>query len=178
MEHHNPESSASGEPVQPEIDEMKMQMFMQTVRDNQNLSFGILAGAGAALVGGILWAMVTAVSGWQIGFMAVGIGFVVGHAIRKFGQGVDMSFGIAGGALSLLGCLLGNLLAVVMGIAKQESLQVMDLIGQIDLTIAIDLMVETFSPMDILFYGLAIYYGYKYAFRVITEEELATLAKG
>lgn len=177
MEHRDSDSTPSGEQDPPEIDDMRMQMFMQNLRDNQNLTFGMLAGAGAAFVGGLLWAVVTAVTGWQIGFMAVGIGFIVGYAIRKFGQGVDMSFGITGGVLSLAGCMLGNLLVVGVAIAEQESMEIMDVLGQIDLELAIDLMVETFSLMDILFYGLAIYYGYKNSFRPITEQELATLAK-
>lgn len=177
MEHRDSDSTPSDEPTPPEVDQMKLQIFMQSLRDNQNLSFGILGGAGAAFVGALLWALVTAVTDWQIGFMAVGIGFLVGYAIRNFGNGIDISFGITGAVLSLAGCLLGNLLVVGVAIAEQESMEIMDVLGQIDLALAIELMIETFNPMDLLFYGLAVYYGYKYSFRPITEEELATLTR-
>ncbi|MFQ5500193.1 MAG: hypothetical protein ACE5FH_11035 [Candidatus Zixiibacteriota bacterium] len=176
METHESDSAAHGQTM-PEIDQMKLQMFMQQVKDNQNLSLGVLVGAAAAVVGAAVWALVTAVTGWQIGFMAIGIGFLVGYAVRMSGKGVDSSFGIAGAILSLLGCILGNYLAVCISIAEQESIELLELLGQIDLTLAIDLMIDTFSPMDVLFYGFALYYGYKSSFYRPTEQEMATLAK-
>jgi hypothetical protein len=40
-----------------------------------------------------------------------------------------------------------------------------------------EVMMDAFSPMDLLFYGIAIYEGYKFSFRQITEEELLTPAR-
>ena len=37
----------------------------------------------------------------------------------------------------------------------------------------IEIMKETFSPIDLLFYGLAIYEGYKLSFRGLADEEIA-----
>jgi hypothetical protein len=34
-------------------------------------------------------------------------------------------------------------------------------------------MAATFSPMDLLFYGIAIYEGYKFSFRQLTDEDMA-----
>jgi len=34
---------------------------------------------------------------------------------------------------------------------------------------------RTFDPMDILFYGIAVYEGYKLSFRQVSPEELASL---
>ena len=61
-----PESNAPA----PEIDQMKMQMLMQQISDNQNLSLAVLGGSAAALVGAAVWAAVTVATNWQIGFMA------------------------------------------------------------------------------------------------------------
>jgi hypothetical protein len=36
-------------------------------------------------------------------------------------------------------------------------------------------MTETFSFMDIVFYGIAGYEGYKFSFRTFTEADIATL---
>ena len=33
-------------------------------------------------------------------------------------------------------------------------------------------MVATFSPMDLLFYGIAVYEGYKFSFRQVGPEDL------
>jgi hypothetical protein len=45
-------------------------------RSEQSLPMALLAGGGAALVGAIGWAVVTAVTHFQIGFMAVGVGLL------------------------------------------------------------------------------------------------------
>ena len=42
---------------------------------------------------------------------------------------------------------------------------------------AIDLLTYMFSPIDLLFYGIAIYEGYRFAFRQFTHVELAELAE-
>lgn len=41
--------------------------------------------------------------------------------------------------------------------------------------VELELLRATFSPIDLLFYGLALYYGYKAAFRRITPAEQANL---
>jgi hypothetical protein len=42
-------------------------------------------------------------------------------------------------------------------------------------TVAMELLVATFSPMDLLFYGIAVYEGYHLSFRQVTDQELAEL---
>ena len=46
-----------------------------------------LYGAGAALLGTIVYFAVLALSGYEIGFIAVGVGWLVGKAVRKGGYG-------------------------------------------------------------------------------------------
>jgi len=148
-----------------DIDAVRMQMAMQQLKDNQNPAFAILGGGVAAIVGAVLWAVITAVANYQIGIMAVGIGFLVGFAVRKLGQGVSAGFGVIGAAFSLAGCVLGNYLANCAMIAHQENLGVFDVLKQVDFQTAIDIMTQSFHPLDALFYGLAVYYGYKYSFK-------------
>ena len=177
METNEPESRLNAAEKASEVDQMKLQMMLQRIRDNQNLSLASLGGAAAAVVGAGLWAAVTAVTSWQIGFMAVGVGFLVGYTVRRLGQGIDTSFGVVGAALSLAGCLLGNYLAVCVMIARQENIAFFEVLSSVDFQTAIDIMAETFNVMDLLFYGLALYYGYKYSFRQLTPEEMASVAR-
>ena len=158
-----------------QIDQLKFQGFMSQARDDQNLSMGILAGIVAAVLGAVAWAIVTALTNYQIGWMAVGVGFLVGFSIRQFGKGFDSIFGISGAVLSLVGCLLGNLLTVCIVISRQESVPFVDLLTRLNPAIAIELMKVTFSPIDLLFYGIAVYEGYKLSFRRISEEEIGRL---
>lgn len=161
----------------PEIDQMKMQMLQQQIRDNQNLSLAVLGGAAAALVGAAAWAAVTVITDWQIGFMAVGIGFLVGYVVRRVGRGIDMSFGIVGAVLALAGCAFGNYFTACALISEYENVGLVEVLLAVDLNMAIEIMIETFSVMDLLFYGLATYYGYKNSFHQMTEDELRSVIK-
>ncbi|HET6277780.1 MAG TPA: hypothetical protein VFG08_03260 [Candidatus Polarisedimenticolia bacterium] len=161
-----------------QLDGTQSQYVREHLKSEQNLGLGILSGSLGAAIGAALWAVITVVTGWQTGFMAIGIGFLVGYAMRTFGRGVDMPFGIAGGALSLLGCLLGNLLSVCGFISIRENLPFLSVLSQLELSGIVDLMRETFSPMDLLFYGIAVYEGYRLSFRQMTDADLQAILKG
>ena len=137
---------------------------LQEARDDQNLSLGVVGGTAAAVVGAVIWAVITVLTGYQIGWMAVGVGFLVGYAVRLLGKGVDPVFGYAGAAIALAGCLAGNLLTVVIMAARQENREIMTLLSQLTPGLAVDIMKDTFQPMDVLFYGLAVYEAYKISF--------------
>jgi hypothetical protein len=128
---------------------------------DDNLPLALVAGLLAAAIGAALWAVITVASGWQIGWMAVGVGFLVGIAIRKLGNGSTMVFGIIGAVFALVGCVAGNLLSVVGFISQAESVPFLATLGQIDPPIAMNLLIETASPMDALFYAIAVYEGFK-----------------
>lgn len=162
---------------QPVVDEAKANMLLQRLRNNQNMGMGIVGGLGAALIGSAIWATITALTNYQIGFMAIGVGVLVGLAVRKMGQGVDVTFGIVGGVLSLLGCLFGNLLTTCVMASMEESVPLMDILGSLNISTAIEIMKYTYAPIDLLFYGLALYYGYKFSFRQLTESELKSISR-
>ncbi|MHC5010658.1 MAG: hypothetical protein ACYTG6_06850 [Planctomycetota bacterium] len=125
---------------------------------------GFLAGAVAALSGAILWATITVLTGWQIGWMAIGIGALVGVAVRAGGNGQDPAYGFMGAALALVGCMLGNLLAVCGIVADMFEVSFFTVFTEIGLAAPVEILTETFEPMDLLFYGLAVYSGYQLSF--------------
>ena len=150
------------------------QELLSNLFAQQNLPLAIVGGAVAAIVGGLAWAVVTVASGYQIGWMAIGIGFLVGMAVRTLGKGMTKTFGIAGGGLSLFGCALGNLLAVCGLVAQSADAPIVSTTLAIlsEPATAIEFMKMSFSPMDVVFYAIAIYEGYKFSFRQISDEEL------
>ena len=131
--------------------------------DDSNLALGIAGGAVAALVGAVLWATVTSLTHLQIGWMAVGVGALVGMAVRRLGRGRDPIFGVAGAVLSLLGCVAGNLLTVCVLAAHDQKVGVLEILSRLDPPSAARLLVATFSGMDLVFYALAVYEGYKFS---------------
>ena len=153
------------------LTEDEAQRAMEFFRQEQNLVMGTIYGLVAAVVGAAVWAGVTIATEYQIGWMAVGIGFLVGIAVRAGGKGIDQAFGVVGAALSLVGCALGNLFTVAWFVSQEFGVPVGEVLSGLDLETAIELMSATFQVMDLLFYGLAIYFGYRYAFRQLSVDD-------
>jgi hypothetical protein len=93
--------------------------------------------------------------------MAVGIGFLVGLSVRKFGKGSSATFGITGAVLALLGCVLGNLFAAYDFVAESEHMTMLAVMSALSPGATLQLMIDSFSGMDLLFYAIAVYEGFK-----------------
>lgn len=156
-----------------QLEPAEQALVLERLRTEQNLGGAIAGGAAAALGGAAAWALVTVFTHFQIGWMAVGVGVLVGYAVRQFGKGIDRMYGVVGAGLALLGCLAGNLLAACGMMAQQEDLSFLALVSALDMNSVGQIMTATFTPMDLLFYGIAVYEGFKLSFRKISTEELA-----
>jgi hypothetical protein len=154
------------QPQMTPVDLIDVEQQLEQFRTEQNLPFGILGAFGAAVIGAVLWATITVATEYQIGYMAIAVGFIVGFANRMLGKGVDQIFGIIGGVLALFGCVLGKFFSLVGFVAKENNSGYFDTFSLIDFGMVPSVMMEAFSPLDILFYGLAVYQGYKISFRV------------
>lgn len=136
----------------------------QPQEEKSSLVLGIIAGLLAAIIAGIVWAIITELTHFQIGWMAIGVGILVGFAVRFAGQGSSIAYGVTGAILALLGCLLGNFLAVLL-LGADETISSMELLQYFLLNPAdvFTIMKETFQPIDLLFYGFAMYEGFKFS---------------
>jgi hypothetical protein len=130
----------------------------------KHIGLAIGAGLGAALAGAVAWAIVTVVSNYELGVMAIAVGFLVGKAIVTVAPSRDATFGFVGAGCSLLGCLLGNLLSAVGFLAQASHIGYFEALGHLDMDMAVKLMTVTFSPMDLIFYAIGIYEGYRFSF--------------
>jgi len=171
------------EGLQPsEIKQRLSQDTIERLRMEQKLIPGIVSGLVVGLVGALLWAAISVLTQYQIGYMAIAIGAGVGFAIRKMGKGIDQIFGISGAVISLLSVLLGNFLSIIGFFANYTGLGYIETLSNFNYILAIseynsvfELMKASFQPMDLLFYALAIYAGYKFSFRKITEKKITEL---
>jgi hypothetical protein len=162
-----------------EIDASKLEQLINEIKSRQSLSMAILGGLIASLAAALLWALITYATKFQIGFMAIGVGFLVGYAVNYFGKGITTAFGIVGAVFSLFGCIFGNILTSIIA-ASLEARVPFSAIASAFLenpTLVGEILKETFSPIDLLFYGIAVYEGYRFSFRQITQEEIASLQK-
>ncbi len=153
----------------------EMDLKIQRLRKEESFPLAFIAGLLAAAAGAGIWAGITVLTGYQIGFMAIGVGALVALSIRAAGKGLSKKFQVLGALLSLLGCAVGNFLTVCYYIAQNESMGFIEVLTAINPASIPDLMISTFSAMDALFYGIAVYEGYRLSLRQLSEAEFKAL---
>src|SRR5690349_21230794 len=134
-----------------------------TVRENVPLV--VVVGLVAMLAGAALWALVTVLTQMELGLMAIVVGFVVGLGIQKVRKRPNKNFGILGAVLALAGCLLGNALSFVAFAAQQSGGSFIAVLMTVSPASLLSAMAQNFAAMDLLFYGIAIYEGFKFGSR-------------
>ena len=93
----------------------------------ENLPKAVLFGVLACIAGAVAWALISISTGYQMGYMAIGVGFLVGFAMRQ-GKGIRPIFGIIGAALALISCVMGDFFSIVGLVAKEYEVSFMDVL--------------------------------------------------
>lgn len=147
---------------------------MRDMLAEENFPLAILGGGTGALIGAGLWAAITVFTEVQIGWMAVGVGFLAGCGTRLLGKGVSGAFGVVGAVCALIGCLLGNLFTVCYFVAQGAETDFSEVLAVLlsDPSALLSVMAQTFSVIDLLFYGIAVYEGYRFSLRQLDESRL------
>jgi hypothetical protein len=133
------------------------------------LLLGTLGAIAGAILGAIAWGAITAATHFQIGYMAIGVGFLAGFGMRMLGGGRDRADGAIAGIVAFLGCVLGNLLTVVIDFAPHDNahrgVAELTLLLLLNPKLAWFMLSENFSIMDVVFYAIAVYAGYRTALK-------------
>lgn len=129
--------------------------------ESGNVGLALGAGLVAALIGAAIWMGITVATGMHIGYVALGIGALVGYAVRVAGKGYTPVFGVIGALLTLLGCLLGQIAAEVQLAAKEAAMGFFDVISSVGLVQIVTLVVQHTGPITYFIYAIGIYEGYK-----------------
>ena len=135
---------------------------MSNSKPNGNLALAVGAGVAAAIVGAAAWAIVTITTKYQIGWMAIGVGALVGFAISYAG-GSGIGFRLLGAFLALLGCVIGNFLSIVAVASASEHISLFEGLARVDYANVASVMWDSLWSTDILFYAIAIYEGYRFS---------------
>ena len=132
-----------------------------SARGGASLARGFVAGVAAAAVGAGLWALVTVATHRLWGLVAVAVGFVVGWSVRWAGRGSTTGFGVLGALIALGGCTLGNLLAMSVFLTQKSTMTLLQVLTHP--AVLGRLMKVSFSPIELLFYAIAMYEGYRFS---------------
>jgi hypothetical protein len=154
------------------VDENVVKQKVESLKQEQSIVGGIVGGAFGGLIGAVVWAAFTYFTKYQVGWLSVGVGFLVGYGVKLLGKGFDKSFGILGSVIAFVSLVFGNFLVSLGYLAKFLEISYLEMILTFKYSMTFQLLAETFSIMDILFYGIAIYEGYRFSFRTITKQQL------
>lgn len=171
-------SEPSGEELKDNSVNELHNAFLFELRSHQDFSYAVIGGVACAVLSATLWATVTVATEYQIGYMAIGVGLICGFGVRYFGAGIEKKFSIVGAASALLGCALGNLMTQLIFAAHQESLGYFEVISLLNFSLIASIFAESFSGMDVFFYAIAAYEGYKFGVRNISLELERAMASG
>lgn len=172
-----PPGSEIPAPPPVQIDPDQILEYREMLQARQNIHRGIAGGFVSALIGAGAWSVVTVVTEWQHAVMAIGVGMLVGLAVRKYGHGMSPPFGVAGALLALFGSLFGNVLSYGAITARDAGLPIVQFELQLltsPLAVA-RALAEWFSPMDLAFYIVALIAGYNLSFREVAESDIARM---
>jgi hypothetical protein len=125
----------------------------------------LLGATAAAIAAAALWAAIVASTHYTIGYMSIGVAFAVAYVFRYFVGTAGKTAGIAAALFALGGCVLGNFLTALVFLAPDAHATALDLFMRIPPLTALKIVKDTFQPMDLLFYVIAISAGYRYAMR-------------
>jgi len=138
------------------------------------LGLGVAAAVGAAIIGAIGWAVITSVTNYRIGFVAIGVGFLVGLAIERFGGG-DARLPVIGAVVALVGCVLGDMLADAHLVSRDLHIPLTTVLSHPHALW--DVYTAEFRFLDAVFYAIAAYEGFRFGARGVMRAKAARTAQ-
>lgn len=171
-----PGKTVSKKPVKQKASrkEPSIEVIMK-LRKYQSFLYALIGGLLITASAAVGWAFASAMTGFKGVDLALGMGLLVGVAIRFFGAGVKKIFGVLAALLTLAGSLLGYYLSQVGFLEDVQLARVMDIPGYLKMDLMFTTMRESFVPLDLLIYSLAALLAYLLAIRRISSMKMTRL---
>ena len=119
------------------------------------LGTAALAGLIAAIVGGVVWGLIVRWSQYEIGFVAWGIGFLVGTAVVMGARGMrGMPYQVVAVVLALVGIVLGKYLSFVW-------INELEILSGESWDFFMEARSDVWSLFDLLWVGLAVFTAFR-----------------
>ena len=124
----------------------------------QNPGGAIMGGFGAALVGALAWGAIALVTGGSYSIVAIGLGAMVGYAVKIFGKGVTDLYSYIAAGFAVFGCLAGKAITLA-------------LIGGRGYERLLSRFFSSLGFMDLVFWFVAIFGAWWFAKRDLSKEQ-------
>lgn len=143
----------------------------------QSFLGAVLAGAIAAILSAVIWATIAYLTDYQIGWVAIILGCLVGQSVRRFGKGSDLRFRVIGLVSSLSGIFLGNAMIVSLLFHRMLEIPLMDVLPLLGDSQFYAMIAEMTTILDAVFYLVAALCGWSLSVIPMTREALAEYTK-
>lgn len=130
--------------------------MIESLNSNSSNVKSILLGLLMGIIGAVLWGIIVKISGYSLGIVAIGVGYMVSQGFIWGGRSTKMSMGIAAGVIALLSIFLGNIITVLMFLGEYWGLTFADTVANVYLHKLPELVISNMEAMDIVFYFIAI----------------------
>lgn len=137
----------------------------------QNFTAAVIAGAVATLIAAAAYAITVTMWPFAYGFVAVGIGIVIGLWMQFVGRGISMKFSIAAVVYTITGCALGNLFVVIIELAQGLEISPIDIIRNDSLSMLAKRSLSGISFVDLVYVFVAVFAAVFFAKRPLSREQ-------
>jgi len=158
------------------VEKQRNYELAEKLLSEQNFGAAVIAGVVAMILSAGIYGIVKSLSeGLYYSILAAGIGVVIGFTMQFLGRGIDKKFALVASVYALLGCMLGNMFAVVMHVARAIVVSPFDVLLN---TAAPELYGWMFTNLhfaDLMFWIIGIGGAAYFAMRPLTREEALAL---
>jgi len=150
-------------------------LALKKIRRYQSFLYALIGGLLITATAALGWAFIKVMTGYQEVYMALGVGLLVGISVRFFGAGVRWIFGVLAALLAIAGSLLGYYLSQAGFPEEMQLAGVIQVPEYLKPDLMLNTMLDSFVPLDLLFYGLASILACFLAIRRIGSRKMARL---
>ena len=149
----------------------------QRVVDAQSVRNAIVAGLVAIVVFCALWSMLSALVNRFFPWLALLLGLLLGHVVRRAGRGVDWRFPAVAATLAVAGSFVGNVVVAATFTAAEFDTGTLTILGAVTSMTWPVFFTEVLTPADFVYAAFSAAIAAFYANRRLTRAEYLALRR-
>ena len=128
----------------------------------RNAVTSILISLFFALIGVVIWGVVSYLFDLRLGLVGILIGFLVGKALSKSNTNTSPAMGIIAVIITVVAIILGEYLSIILLVMKEYNVPFFETLTNIDYAIAWELIVESTGAQSLIIYAFSLFEAFKF----------------